>query len=300
MTAAGFSVADAFIDFASARHELGRLTQRESAPDVLVAAWRRVRQTRDAFVRRYAEVRRDEPLALAQQSLDSLLREQPDSRTAWALHRSADGREHLRREAHLLWSATGVSGPEVERFESDGTEMLQDVALRSVSVGEVASPAAIDWTQPGERWVGVGEPWETRRITMIDRDTPGGGRTLRIGGTRNDQLGQWVAIEEGKPFLARVSVRAKSSPGTLTALAVAFCDVQGRYIGSGVIDRLPSGADEQETELCVMGRTPPGTRAIGVFFRVLHQLPDDFAEFSRPSLRVLPDGRDVSRAPRLE
>jgi hypothetical protein len=236
-------------------------------------------------VRRDAEVRRDEPLALAQQTLDALLRDKPDGRTALALIRSPTGRESLRGEAHLFWTGTEVSVSEFEQLEAHGVEVLHDPALQTVVVGDVASPAAMDWTAPGAAWVGVGEPWEARRITRVDR--PGMTPAVRIAGTRNDQLGQWVRMDAGAPFLARVSVRAKSSPGTQTALAIAFCDAQGRYIGSGVIDRLPAGPVEQVTELCVVGRAPPGTSSIGIFLRALHQLPDDYAEFSAPTLRVL-------------
>lgn len=285
LTSAGFSVSEAFVAFADARARVNTLVQREALPVELMAAWREYRDAKRRLIETTAEVRRREPLAMTEQKLDTVLRNQPDGRVAWFLERTREGRAILQAEAEFVREQLAVSVDEVSALAAMKVERLRDPEFSTVVVEEVTSPAAMDWTPPTSAWSGGGEPWEWRRVALT---TEGDGlRRLRITGTRNDMLGQRVLVPPDRPLVARVDVRAKVSPGTAVTLVLLFADAQGRPIGNELVHRLSSSAEVQTTELCIVTRTPPNAALVDMWVKAMHQLPDDFAEFSRPSVRVL-------------
>jgi hypothetical protein len=249
----------------------------------LIDAWKWYRAARADLVGRFDRVRREQPLALAPQDLESYLRHQPDSRVARELSRSATGRAVLLEEAYLPWVYLGATGSEIARVLEAGVESLIDPGWHSVVVQPVGSSATSDWTAPGTPWHGTGEAWEGRSVQLSPRAD--GKRVLRMAGCRTEGIGQWVPVTADALYAATARVRAKTSPGTATFLIVSFLDEKGQHLDLGRVDRLPPDAAVQETTLCVMAKAPPAARFIGFGVRVLNQINDDFAEFADASLR---------------
>ncbi len=284
LVATGYSVTEAFWAFSAAREHASRVSRGPAEPAQLMAAWLGYRQARTAFERRYGQVRREQPLALASQNLEVYLRNQPDSRLARALSRTEAGRTRLRESPYLMRTYAATHN-EIARVTTHGMESLQDPLWSNVTAAAVGGSADLEWTAPGGAWRGTGEPWEGRAVQLAARAD--GERVLRLAGCRTEGIGQWVSVTPGALYAAQVKVRAKSSPGTATFLLVTFLDDKGRHIGIGRADRLAPDEAVQETELCVIVRAPPHARFIGFGLRVLNQINDDFAEFSRASLRRL-------------
>jgi hypothetical protein len=285
LVTAAFSVTEAYWTFSAAREALSRLARPGAEPAALVAAWRRYRAARAEFVWRFSAVRREHPLALAPQDIESYLRNQPDARVARELASTVQGRAVLQESAHLPWLHCDATPDEVTRLFRDGVEVLTDPGWTEVRTLPVGSSAASDWTVPGSAWFGRGEAWEGRTVEL--GAGAGGKQVLRIASSRTEDLGQWVPAVPGAWYAATVKVRAKTSPGTSTHLVAAFLDEKWQHIEPRRTDRLPAGTAVQEETLCVVVRAPPEARHVGFGLRVLNQIGDDFAEFSAASLRRL-------------
>ncbi len=283
LVAAGLSVSEAYWEFAAAREHAARLARTGTAPAELVDTWKRYRETWEEFVSRFGRVRREQPLALAPQDLAIYLRNQPDSRIARELSRTAAGRTRLQEAAYLPWLNLGVTGKQIAAVLETGVETLVDPGWLSVAAKSVASSATSDWTEPGLGWNGTGEAWEGRTVQVL---TPAdSSRVLRFASCRTEGLGQWRPATPNALYAATAKVRARTSPGTATFLILSFLDEKQQHIDLGRVDRLPPAATDQEVTLCVIAQAPPHARFVGFAVRVLNQIDDDFAEFSNASLR---------------
>lgn len=109
---------------------------------------------------------------------------------------------------------------------------------------------------------------------------------LRFARGREESLGQWVPAHGGAVYAARIDVRARVSPGNATFLVVSFLDEKHQYVGSSPIDRLPAVDGVQHATLCLIAKAPPTAKYVGFGVRATNQVNEDFAEFSRASLRV--------------
>jgi hypothetical protein len=285
MVTAAFAVTEAYWAFVAARDDLSRRARAGAEPATLVAEWRRYRAARGEFIWRFSAVRREHPLALAPQEIESYLRNAPDARVARELARTAQGRAALAKSSHLPWLHCDATADEMVRLFRDGVEVLTDPGWSAVRTLPVDSSAASDWTVPGQPWTGRGEAWEGRALRL----GPGadGMQVLRIASCRTEDLGQWVLAVPGALYAATIKVRAKSSPGTSTHLVAAFLDEKWQHLEPRRIDRLAAAATVQEEVLCVVVRAPREARYVGFGLRVLNQINDDFAEFSAASLRRL-------------
>ena len=281
----GLAVSEAYWEFAAAREAASRLARDGADAERVLGAWQRYRLARANFVWRFDHVRREQPLAIAPQEIESFLRNEPDGRIARALSQTAAGRALLHHEGYLPWRHLGATGDEIARVLNEGAETLKDPAWRLVVANPVGSSATSDWTVPGQSWLGSGEAWEGRTVQLSTRAD--GRRVLRLAGCRTEGIGQWVPVSAGALYAATVKVRAKTSPGTATFLIVSFLDEQWRHIDMGRVDRLPPAAAVQETTLCVIRRAPPNARFVGYGVRVLNQINDDFVEYNDASLRRL-------------
>ncbi len=286
LVARGLAISETYWAFAAARDRAAALQVRGVDPNALLATWRAYRNARDAFVRGFAKVQKEEPLAMASQDLDIYLRNEPDSRLAREIVRTDAGQALLGTAADFSSATIGATPAQIATVMVGGQQMLQDPGWRQVKTVPVGGSATIEWTQVGSAWLGSGEPWEGRTVDL--RPAAGmGSRTLRMAGCRTEGIGQWVAAVPGSVYCAQVKVRAKTSPGTATFLIVTFLDDKNRHIGIGRVDRLPASASAQEGELCVIVHAPPKAKFVGYGVRVLNQINDDFVEFSDPSLRQL-------------
>lgn len=286
LVSAGFGVAETFSDFWAARLGVSRLARPGANPTELLAAWIAYREARTRFTDNFADVQRTQPLALTRQELVFYLRNEPDSRAAFELARTAAGADLLRTSG-LLERFIGATPAEIARLATSGVEQLRDPEWREVRMRPVGSSAAVDWVEPGGVWRGHGEPWEGRIVAM----TPGrqSGRTLRIAGSRTEQIDQWVPATGGSLYTAQVKVRAKSKPGTAAFIVLNFLDEKQQHVGFGRVDRVPPSETTGEWQLSVIGRAPPRASFVGVALRVFNQIGDDFVEFSEVSLRRLPE-----------
>jgi len=122
--------------------------------------------------------------------------------------------------------------------------------LTRLTLRDVADFTALDYVRAGY-WRGHGEPYETRKISLV----PGpGGKAIRFAGGKQETLSQWHAAESGALYAGTARVRAKVSPGNMTFLIVTFLDAKGQYIGLGSIDRLPVGDWNEPVDLAVLVR----------------------------------------------
>lgn len=281
-SSAGFRVTEAFSDFCSARRHFSRLALPGANPAELVAAWQSYRDARSRFVATYTDTRREQPLAIAPPlEMQLYLRNQPDSRAARELSRTAAGRALLADAADLTRDSLGAMPADISVITQSGREWLVDAEWRQLAIQPVGASNQLDWLRPNQPWQGYGEPWETRRIEFDPAR-----RVLRIAGARTEQVQQWIEATPGALYTAQANVRAKVSPGTATFLLVSFLDEQNRHIGQACVDRVPAASETQELQLCVIARAPANARRIGFALRVLNQINDDFAEFSHVSLRA--------------
>jgi hypothetical protein len=251
----------------------------------LVAAWQHYRAARAEFVRRFESTRRELPHAFTTRDIGAYLRNQPDSRIALELARTAAGRAALQQEAHLSLEYLGATAPEITKLMQAGVETLVDPEWSLPKALPVGSSAASDWLAAGQHWHGRGEAWEGRSVALTKRSD--GRRVLRIAGCRTEDMGQWAQAIPGAVYAATINVRAKTSPGTSTHLVLSFLDEKGKHLDSWRVDRLPPDPAVQETTLCVIAKAPPAAKYVGYGLRVLNQINDDFAEFSGASLRRL-------------
>ena len=285
---AGLAITEAFAEFGRAREQVHALTQASADPRALFAAWKRYRELRAEFTRRFLGLQRSDPLALGAQNLDVYLRNEPDGRAARELVRTEGGRAVLRDSEYLSEVYLGATESQLSALFARGVESLHDPAWLDVTTRPVGGSATLEWTDASSPWRGSGEPWEGRTVTISAQGD--GSRVLRFASCRTEGIGQWVPATPNALYAAQVHVRARTSPGTATFLVVTFLDGNSRHIGLGRADRLPADAGrDQETDLCVVVRAPANARYIGVAVRVLNQIDDDFAEFSKASLRRAPE-----------
>lgn len=293
--AAGWSVAEAFIEFAEARDRLARAALQKGNPAELAADWLKYVDARERFHRLNTTVREQFPLALASQKTDIYLRNDPGARATRTLVDSELGRQFL--QARPVLRPAEATAHELTRLFAETRNALADPAWRNVRAKAVATSADFEFIELAGAWQGSGEPSEYRSISWRETpsavptsnaiESPIAGRTLRFAGCRQEFLAQWLPTKPGVLYAAEIDVRAKVSPGNQTFLIVNFLDEKQQRLGGGVIDRLPADASLQDARLCVIARAPANARYVGLGVRVIHQVNDDFAEFSRPSLRQL-------------
>ncbi|MEY4938576.1 MAG: hypothetical protein RIQ93_311 [Verrucomicrobiota bacterium] len=301
---AGFAVSEAFAAWEDARNRLSLLaTAPGTAADELIRSARDLASAREEFVARYTAVRANHPLALAAQNLEVYLRNNPAARAVRALART--GAKLSPEESFLPGAA---SPDELKALFAQVGEVLADSAWIGVKRRKIGGASDFEWLERGQAWQASGEPAEHRQIQWISAETKQvageqgsgspslistsapSGYLLRLSGCRQEFIAQWLPSRPGTLYVAEVKVRAKVSPGNQTFLIVNFLDEKQQRLGHGTIDRLPAGENRQEVDLCVVARAPANARYVGFGLRVVHQVNDDFAEFSGPSLRRLEIG----------
>ena len=274
----GWEVSRAFIEFCELRDRLSR-----EGGDA--ARWQQFLEARGHFLAAHAALMAERPQALAEQKIDIYLRNDPTSRLVRDWVATDAGRGALEANASLL--PGGVSPSELTRLFSRTRNLLADPQWAAVKPKAYRGPADFEWVELGGAWQASGEPSEHRTIEWSNADD--GGKTVRLSTCRQEFLVQWQPTQPGELYVAEIDVRARVSPGNQTFLIVNFLDEKQQRLGGGSLDRLPSDDAVQEQRLCVVVRAPEKARYIGLGVRAIHQVGEDFAEFSRPSLRRLSD-----------
>ncbi|MBI2498054.1 MAG: hypothetical protein HYV75_09170 [Opitutae bacterium] len=215
------------------------------------------------------------PLAITANLLEEYTRNDPRRRALWRLRRESAP------DPASAESTAAFGDLLPARLAAGGKELVIDGELTRLTLRDVADFTALDYVRAGY-WRGHGEPYETRRISLVPAPE---GRAIRFSGGKQETLSQWHTAEAGALYAGTARVRARVSPGNMTFLIVTFLDAKGGYIGSGSIDRLPVGEWNEPVELAVLVRAPKEAKQIGLGVRVLNQVGDDYAEFSRLSLK---------------
>ncbi len=128
-------------------------------------------------------------------------------------------------------------------------------------------------------WASRVEPAEKHLAVWRDE---GDARVLRIEGTKDSSIQQWVERGGARP-LAQAAVRGRVSPGTIVSLSLAWLDVRDRHVGHRLV-RLPDGDWPDWVVLRIDGPTPAGAVKVGIGIRVQHQVAGDWAEFRNLAL----------------
>ncbi|QYM77565.1 DUF4838 domain-containing protein [Horticoccus luteus] len=281
---AGFRLTEAFADFCEARDALSlQLEDPTMTPAVLMEAWRTFHTGRAAFLAEHVRVRTDTPLAVRLEKISKLMRYDPTARLAarWAELAKADA--SVARFEREVSETLGLHGAEEL---SAGAERLRDPQWKDLIVQESSPLYACRWTPPGAAWFADKEAVLGRRVKGIR--TVEGGKTLRFSGCAQDYVGQTVMVKAGELCDASVSVRAKVSAGNETSVGVVFLDADGNVLPKTTTDRLPVGETRDSVRLRAIARAPEEAAYVRIVITMLRQVNDDYAEWSRPSLRVGP------------
>jgi len=147
-------------------------------------------------------------------------------------------------------------------------------------------------------WQGRVEPSQFHRGELIEVD---GGRVLRISGTKDTTVSQWVWLgsegpgkdggaegrgtagagaerrEVGPTQRAAMMLRGKVSPGTAVSLVFSWLDANHRHVGFRAV-RLPDGEWPEWVTLRQAGEPPAGAAWVGLGLRVQNQVGGDWVE----------------------
>lgn len=283
-TRAAFHVTELFCRHDERRDELARLLHApQVAPSAVARAVAKMTEARAALRSEHRRVRQMWPPALSADLIDAYLRNDPRPRAlAWLARHGVD----VAADREFVRSVFGDNAPAQVQLRSEGREQLADPEWLTLKKRDLHPFTALDWNAPRSRWVGRGEPYETRSIALTTLES--GHRAVRFAGVRQESL--LHAVLKAKPgefYRAQVRVRGRVSPGNATFLLVNFSDDAGQQPHAGHTDRLPLGDWPDWTTLETIVRVPEGVTEIGFALRVLYQVNDDFAEFAEPSLQRL-------------
>ena len=126
------------------------------------------------------------------------------------------------------------------------------------------------------------EPYQTHRASWTEP-----GKVLRIGGTEETSVFQWLPAAPGKYYRASVVIRGRLSVSAIANLTLGWLDRDQNPLGVTVL-RLPEG-DWREWGELLQGAVAPSKAAwVGVGIHVQHQAKDDWIEIQCPRLSIEP------------
>jgi hypothetical protein len=131
-------------------------------------------------------------------------------------------------------------------------------------------------------WQSRVEPAEYHQAGMVAAQ-PG---VLRISGSKDTQVFQWVELKNHKFARAQVNVRGKVSTSGVVMITLGWLDNQQRHLGTTTM-RLPEGEWSEWVTLTQADNVPVNAAWVGVGFRVQDQAKDDWVEACDFSLRTL-------------
>jgi len=276
LTEAAFAVTDAFCGFCEDRDRLSRLALAPTLdlPAVLAAAQAAQfagKNLADLMQRSAARL----PLAMRSTLIQEYTRNDPRRRVLWRLQQESA----VDQSSPAFIGAFGDLHPGT--VPAAAHELAVDGDLTQLRLRPVDDFTALDWVKSGA-WRGYGEPHETRKISVVG---DGVRDAIRFEGCKEETLSQWHAADGETEYVGTVKVRAKVSPGNMTFLIVTFLDEKDKYVGVGLIDRLPVGEWTEPVELAVWVRSARNVKLVGLGVRVLNQVDGDYAEFSQLSLK---------------
>ncbi len=288
-----FTMTEAFCEWEESKERLSRLAlPSEPAQGQLREAWMNFSDSDKRLKLVQARVTKEAPLAVKAKILGDYERNDPRRRAAWRL-----------KEAPNVERAT-LNIERATPLRLSGKELLADTSLAQLRINPPVGAMDLEWVVAGA-WRGHGEPYQTRRVSILQK--PDGG-SLLMQGCKQETFSQFTAAEPGKWYVARVKLRARVSPGNMTFLILNFQDEARWSLGMGAVDRLPEGEwglgtrlreatarqaedrgqmTDQDVELVVWTQAPAKAKWVGLGVRALNQVGADYAAFSGFSLQAM-------------
>jgi hypothetical protein len=284
-----FGVTERFVAMQEARDTLNRLVlASEVRPVDSWAAVTHFRAIRQGFIRYTLRLMADQPMLIAPFFMEDYLRHDP---TANALARL------MEKSGSSLNPASGSPDFSARMLQSDA-DLLQlwkglhairvlgvEVAVNGKLLGPVTPPRRIAGLEysvalpPG--WQSRVEPSQFHQALIIN----GADGVLRVIGSKDTQVFQWIDLQKYQFAQAQVQVRGQVSPSGVVTLILGWLDRQNRHLGLTVM-RLPEGHWPDWTALTQAAVAPSGAFSVGIGMRIQHQEADDWVEIRGFSLRV--------------
>lgn len=276
-----FGVTERYARFGVARERLLRLTLQGSGADAAIAAALEEYLAARAGFRGYTEalVAR-EPLALhAPVRFEDFLQTDPTAAALLALSDLRALPPAVRDDpsvAPLAIALTAEAGKRTEILRNPGmTGPLQPP--RTIATLTYGMSMPVEWRSSVE-------PAQFHRGVLQDGPE---GRVVRLEGTKDTTISQWVPL--GGPGLhrAEIRVRGKVQPATAVKLVFAWLNGEHRHVGFNVV-RLPEGEWPEWVTLKSAALPPADAAWVGLGLRVQNQVAGDWVEATGFSLTVEP------------
>jgi len=281
-----FGVTERFVVFKEARDALmHRVLEKDIDENALVADLSLYLERRAEFIACTRRVLRDQPLGIAPFNWDDFLKNDPVPLVLLTLQQMHPPAAMVRTmagdaESGPVWrKISAVShgvpivngGVELLRNPRFDGPLLPACTMAGLEYG-IASPA---------EWCSHVEPAQFHEATIVGS---GEDRALRIKGAKDSEVLQWVACPAAELQLAEMVVRGRVSPSCAVYLSFAWMDAQQRHLEIKRV-RLPDGEWPDWVTLRHLGTPPSGAAWVGIGLRIQNQLPGDWVEVHRFSLR---------------
>ncbi|MBC7366772.1 MAG: DUF4838 domain-containing protein [Undibacterium sp.] len=291
LVSVAFGVTERFVALQESREALNRLAL--GPPTDLGELARRLAKflgARDEFTGYTRDLKAGEPLAIAPFVADDYLNHDP---VANALSVLARGAVSFAPSADWRQTIEAIADKRVIEQWKDAVRLEQTGGREMQLNGRLEGPTqaarslagltyGVDLPRP---WQSKVEPAEHQRAVFVPGVEP---PTLRIEGSKDTQVFQWVTMAESGGHVTRVQLRGRLSQSGVATLTLGWLDKNQRHLGVTMM-RLPEGEWPDWVELTQGGRPPPGAHYVGIGIRVEHQAPGDWIEAREFSLRALPE-----------
>lgn len=284
-----FGVTERFAAFAAAREQLTRELVAgnpggfDVAAEPLLRNVGRYLESRAEFERYTQALMKREPLALhGPINWNDFLRNDPASgallalreRLGWPGAGAVDAAVAADAALRSLWAALKCAKP------GPGRELL----LNGAGAGPYSSPetiATLTYGLPNPRgWISRVEPSQHHEATWR---TEGDRVLLRLSGTKDTSLFQWVQMKEAGVHIASLQLRGKVQPGTRVRLFLSWLDGAHKNIRAECVN-LPEGEWPEWARLRVASLPPANAAWVGMGLVVQNQVRGDWIEATGFSL----------------
>jgi hypothetical protein len=292
-TSRAFAVTEAYVKFDALRRGLAT-----AIPDDMAGNNAGLAEWIGALVRAEADLRRKstaasegELPAMTPADLTDLTRNDPVPRLLWLAgqRNPAEPRRILAAAGpdtgkHAEWNmladalATGAL-PTAPNLAANGSF--------AESAGEFLEPRYLypNFCRPPARWELRAMPTENGRIELVDAGAGQAQRALRIEGSWDTQLYQWIPVEPDCLYVATVRLRGDSSPGNDSALFLTFLDATGRLVGGPHMQSAPKGLTSGWRVAALAGQAPEAAAWVGIGIGSSRQNRGDWLEVTQVELR---------------
>ena len=128
------------------------------------------------------------------------------------------------------------------------------------------------------KWAWRSMPTEKGKIELVDAETGGAERALRIEGAWDTQFYQWIPIKSKCVYVATAWLRGASSPGNDAALFLTFLDQSGRVAGTVRTHSLPKGLSQGWQTVALSDVAPDDAAWVGIGIVASRQSAGDWFE----------------------